>query len=107
MHSRRGFLLDAARLAALAGATPAMAAPRAYPFSLGVASGAPLPDSVILWTRILANPLDASSVKPIALPVRWEVAADEAFRQIVARGSAVAAPELAHSVHVDVCGQSG
>ena len=43
-------------------------------------------------------------MKPIALPVRWEVAHDEAFRQVVARGSAVAAPELAHSVHVDVRG---
>jgi hypothetical protein len=30
-----------------------------YPFSLGVASGSPLPDSVILWTRILPDPLDA------------------------------------------------
>jgi alkaline phosphatase D len=104
MHGRRAFLLDTARIAALASAAPAMAVPQAYPFSLGVASGAPLPDSVILWTRILANPLDAASVQPIALPVRWEVAADEAFRQVVARGSAVAAPELAHSVHVDVRG---
>lgn len=105
MPGRRGFLLDAARLAALASASSAYAAaPEAYPFSLGIASGSPLPDSVILWTRILANPLDAHSVKPIALPVRWEVAADEGFRTIVASGSAVAAPELAHSVHVDVRG---
>jgi alkaline phosphatase D len=105
IEGRRAFLLDAARLAALAGASSACAAaPQAYPFSLGVASGSPLPDSVILWTRILANPLDATSAQPIALPVRWEVAADEAFRQVVASGSAVAAPELAHSVHVDVRG---
>lgn len=109
-QARRVFLLDAARLAALAGApaaaatAAAAAAPQDYPFSLGVASGAPLPTSVILWTRILANPLDAASVKPVALPVRWEVAADDAFRSIVASGSAVAAPELAHSVHVDVRG---
>jgi alkaline phosphatase D len=99
-EGRRTFLL-----AALAGtASACAAAPEAYPFSLGVASGSPLPDSVILWTRILANPLDAASVKPVALPVRWEVAHDEAFRKVVARGSAVAAPELAHSVHVDVRG---
>jgi alkaline phosphatase D len=102
---RRAFLLDAARLAALAASAPASAAaPQADPFSLGVASGSPLPDSVILWTRILPDPLDAASVKPIALPVRWEVASDDAFRHIVASGSAVAAPELAHSVHVDVRG---
>jgi alkaline phosphatase D len=37
---------------------------------------------------------------PVALPVRWEVAQDEGFRRIAAKGSAVATPELAHSVHV-------
>jgi len=36
--------------------------------------------------------------------VRWEVANDEAFRSIVARGDAIATPQLAHSVHVDVGG---
>jgi alkaline phosphatase D len=101
---RRAFLLDAARLVALASVPAGAAAADGYPFSLGVASGSPLPTSVILWTRILANPLDAASVQPVALPVRWEVAADDAFRTIVASGSAVAAPELAHSVHVDVRG---
>ena len=106
-NKRRNFLLEAARLAALAAAPGAGAAAQAtYPFSLGVASGSPLPDSVILWTRILPDPLDAASVTPVALPVRWEVAADDNFRQVVARGSAVAAPELAHSVHVDVRGLS-
>lgn len=104
MPGRRAFLLDAARLAALVAAPASAAALDAYPFSLGVASGSPLPTSVILWTRILSNPLDAASVKPVALPVRWEVASDEAFRHIVASGSAIAAPELAHSVHVDVRG---
>jgi alkaline phosphatase D len=105
MPGRRGFLLDAAALAALAAAAPVhAAAPGAYPFSLGVASGSPLPDSVILWTRILADPFNAAGERPVALPVRWEVAADEGFRRIVAHGSAVAAPELAHSVHVDVRG---
>jgi phosphodiesterase/alkaline phosphatase D-like protein len=29
----------------------------AYPFSLGVASGDPLPDSVVLWTRVAPEPL--------------------------------------------------
>jgi alkaline phosphatase D len=106
--SRRLFLLDAARLAAavtasgLASAAPSNAA--GYPFSLGVASGAPLPDSVILWTRILPDPLDANSAPKLAVPLRWEVAQDEAFRRIVAKGSVVATPELAHSVRVNVTG---
>lgn len=106
--SRRLFLLDAARVsAALAGASLSGCASSAkgpYPFSLGVASGSPLPDAVILWTRILADPLKAEATPPVALSVRWEVAHDEAFRNIAAKGTAVAAPQLAHSVHVDVTG---
>ena len=108
---RRLFLLHAARLsAALAAASSSRilsAAPsngRGYPFSLGVASGSPLPDSVILWTRILPDPLDAASSPRLAVPLRWEVARDEAFRQVVAKGSAIATPELAHSVRVNVTG---
>jgi alkaline phosphatase D len=107
---RRLFLLDAARFAAAvtaAGPSVLRAAPSnaaGYPFSLGVASGSPLPDSVILWTRILPNPLDANSAPKLAVPLRWEVAQDEAFHKIVAKGSAVATLELAHSVRVNVTG---
>jgi alkaline phosphatase D len=109
---RRHLLLRGARLAGLAalaqaGAFPTLAARNgsgAYPFSLGVASGSPLPDSVILWTRILHDPLNAAATPLVAMPVRWEMAEDEAFRRIVAHGSAAATPELAHSVHVDVKG---
>src|SRR5450830_1488858 len=104
---RRILLLNAAQLAA-AGALGGVACARvpdaAYPFSLGVASGSPLPDSVILWTRILADPLNAAATSPVVLSVRWEVAEDEAFRRIAAKGSATALPALAHSVHVDVKG---
>ncbi|MGO4378834.1 alkaline phosphatase D family protein [Pseudoduganella sp. RAF53_2] len=111
-QGRRQLLLRGARLAALAamaqaGAFPTQAARHgngAYPFSLGVASGSPLPDSVILWTRILHDPLNAAGTPSLAMAVRWEVAEDEAFRNIAARGTATAAPELAHSVHVDVRG---
>ncbi|MDL2358164.1 MAG: alkaline phosphatase D family protein [Pseudomonadota bacterium] len=106
-RQRRIFLLGAAQLAALAAAGgPATAAGNGagYPFSLGVASGSPLPDSVILWTRILADPLNAAASAPMALSVRWEVAEDEGFRRIAASGAASAEPALAHSVHVDVGG---
>jgi alkaline phosphatase D len=105
---RRLFLLGAARLtAAITAAGPSIlrAAPNnsaGYPFSLGVASGSPLPDSVILWTRILADPLDSSSAPRLAVPLRWEVAHDEGFRHIAAKGSAIATPALAHSVRVNV-----
>jgi alkaline phosphatase D len=103
---RRLFLLNAARLAAastsLLLARPSNAA--GYPFSLGVASGSPLPDGVVLWTRVAPDPLDATKTPPLALTLRWEMAHDAAFRNIVAKGSVLATPELAHSVRVDVRG---
>jgi alkaline phosphatase D len=68
-----------------------------YPFSLGVASGCPLPTSVVLWTRIVPAGGD-----PIA--VQWEVAHDERFERVVQRGVIDAVVENAHSVHVDAQG---
>jgi alkaline phosphatase D len=110
MHpDRRSFLAHSARLlslAALSSAFPTHALTRIsdYPFSLGVASGSPRPGSVVLWTRILPNPLDARSAGPLPYTVRWEIAEDEAFRHVAAKGSTTALPELAHSVHVDANG---
>jgi alkaline phosphatase D len=73
------------------------------PFSLGVASGAPAPDSVVLWTRLLpASRFEDAGNAPV--PVNWEVAHDEAFSRIAARGQALALPELAHSVHAEIPG---
>ncbi|HEV8560018.1 MAG TPA: alkaline phosphatase D family protein [Actinophytocola sp.] len=76
----------------------------ADPFLLGVASGDPLPDSVILWTRLIRDPLEAASLSRHALPVGWQIAEDERFRRVARAGVALALPELAHSVHVDVRG---
>lgn len=77
------------------------------PFPLGVASGSPLPDSVVIWTR-LAQPGEPSATPLSAGPVtlRWEVAHDEQFTRIVQSGQAQALPELAHAVHVEVPGLS-
>lgn len=74
------------------------------PFALGVASGDPLPDGVVLWTRLAPAPLDGGGMPPEPVEVRWELAPDESFTEIVQRGTAVAKPELAHSVHVDITG---
>jgi alkaline phosphatase D len=75
------------------------------PFQLGVASGDPSPDGFVLWTRLAPSPLQPHGGMPKrAVEVAWEVASDERFRAIVARGSAIAHPELAHSVHVEVSG---
>lgn len=75
------------------------------PFSLGVASGDPTPDGMVLWTRLAPKPLDPDGgMRPEPVDVVWEVAADDAFQHIVKRGTAVALPQLAHAVHVEVEG---
>ena len=106
---RRRFLLQGARLAGLAGlslAFPGAAQSRsaAYPFALGVASGSPRADSVVLWTRLAADPLSAEPFSPGPVQVRWELAADENFRQVLRSGEATALGGLAHSVHVEPSG---
>ncbi|VWX61960.1 Alkaline phosphatase [Burkholderiales bacterium 8X] len=82
----------------------------ADPFALGVASGYPREDGVVLWTRLLAAPLRADSAgEPQGLgsrniEVKWEVATDERFRLVSASGRVQALAAEAHSVHVDVRG---
>jgi alkaline phosphatase D len=80
-----------------------------HPFQLGVASGDPLPDGVVLWTRLAPIPLHPDpatpgGMTPEAVPVRWEIAGDELFRGVVLQGETLARPELAHTVHVEVGG---
>jgi alkaline phosphatase D len=92
------------------GATPLATPPvttasfTATPFSLGVASGDPHPESVVLWTRLAVTPLGGGGMAPLPYEVRWELAADDQFRQIVQGGTTIASPYLSHSVHVDVTG---
>ncbi|MFI5952329.1 alkaline phosphatase D family protein [Cryptosporangium sp. NPDC051539] len=74
-------------------------------FTLGVASGDPLPDGVLLWTRLAPRPLEPRGGMPDRpVEVRWEVAADERFRRVVRTGVAVARAANAHTLHVDVRG---
>jgi alkaline phosphatase D len=73
-------------------------------FTLGVASGDPTPDSVILWTRLATDPVDGGGMPDADLPVVWEVATDERMGDVVASGVATASPRLGHSVHVDAGG---
>jgi alkaline phosphatase D len=85
------------------GAQRAQAAPRFSrdPFALGVASGAPGKNDVVLWTRLAPNPTeDGGGMAPEPVPVAWEAAADERFQRIVARGAVTAQPQRAHAVHV-------
>jgi alkaline phosphatase D len=75
---------------------------RSDPFGLGVASGDPLPGSVVLWTRLVGP--DSGELGGGDVPVDWEVAADPRFRSVVRRGTAPARRAFAHAVHVDVRG---
>jgi alkaline phosphatase D len=99
-------IVGAGVLGGMAGSGSASAAPAdtADPFGLGIASGDPLPDGVILWTRLVRDVFDAGSLPARPLPVGWQIAHDEHFGRVVRAGVAVARPELAHSVHVDVRG---
>ncbi|MET8564069.1 alkaline phosphatase D family protein [Streptomyces flaveolus] len=73
------------------------------PFTLGVASGDPLPGSVLLWTRLAPQPYQPDGGLPAQrVTVHWELAHDEDFRRIVRRGTAPAHPEFGHTVHVEV-----
>jgi alkaline phosphatase D len=106
MLTRRNFLATgAAALVAAPAIVRAQGKWRANPFSLGIASGDPAPDGFVIWTRLAPEPLEAHGGMSIErVPVGWEVADDEAFLTVVARGDAVALPELAHSIHIEVAG---
>lgn len=74
------------------------------PFSLGIASGDPLPDGIVLWTRLAPQPLEGGGMPPNDVPVRWRIASDESMKTIVQQGIETASATLGHSVHVEVTG---
>jgi alkaline phosphatase D len=75
-----------------------------YPFKLGVASGEPSPDGIVLWTRLAPDPLNGGGLGDASYPVRFEVAKDPSFLDLVHRGETSAGPEEAHTVHAEVSG---
>jgi alkaline phosphatase D len=108
---RRAFLGTTARLAALAalgqlgGCTQSQ--PFKFdrdPFTLGVASGDPVSDGVVLWTRLAPDPLAGGGMRSAPVEVEWLVARDDGMKDVVRSGVASALPELAHSVHAEVGG---
>ncbi len=112
---RRYFLQNTLRNAALASAAASTIwLPRSAwcqtrissnPFTLGIASGSPKHDGIVLWTRLVPSGfLGASSLGNDNITVRWEIAHDEGFSRIAARGQAQALAQLAHAVHVEVAG---
>lgn len=105
-YSRREFVRRAAAVSAAAWAAPILlpsvaASKRSLdpsPFHFGVASGDPLLDRVMIWTRVTPK-----GRAPL-VPVRWEVAADPGFSKVAARGLAEASSSDDYTVQVDVGG---
>src|SRR2546430_1703983 len=74
------------------------------PFTLGVASGDPSPDGAVLWTRLAPDPLHGGGMPAQPVDVAWQIARDDAMKDVARSGTAKALPDLAHSVHVEVTG---
>ncbi len=94
---------------------------RRNPFGLGIASGEPLPDSVLLWTRLYPDPpiqgqsattdellahMAHSSGVPVDRPLKvtYEAFADAACRRRVAQGTVRTSADVGWSVHARVTG---
>ncbi len=109
--TRRSFVARSAVLAAYA-AAGMLCAPRLLaqprfaknPFTLGVASGYPQPDGIVLWTRLAPEALDGGGMPDVAVEVVWEIADSESFSTVLHKGIERAVPELAHSVHAEING---
>ena len=101
-HLHRRGLLAASLAATAATGAPwfirhALAADTAR-FALGVASGQPSAGGMVLWTMLSGPDL------PPSAEVRWELAEDEAFTRVVARGSESTRADDHHSVHAEPAG---
>lgn len=93
----------AARHQVRAAAAPRPAGLDGPAFTLGVASGDPLTDSVVLWTRLAVDPEaddGAGGMGPETVKVAWDLATDADFAHLVASDTAMATADHAHSVHV-------
>nr|WP_042186936.1 alkaline phosphatase D family protein [Kibdelosporangium sp. MJ126-NF4]CEL17683.1 secreted alkaline phosphatase [Kibdelosporangium sp. MJ126-NF4]CTQ91090.1 secreted alkaline phosphatase [Kibdelosporangium sp. MJ126-NF4] len=87
--------------------TTTAAPPIRDPFQLGVASGDPLPDSVVLWTRLAPAPLNPDGfggMPDATYTVEWEIATDPGFTSVVQRGTVPTTRAQAHSVHAEPVG---
>ncbi len=75
-----------------------------YLFPLGVASGDPVSDGFVLWTRLAPMPMAEDGGLSAPVNVTWQVAEDENFARVIKAGQSVANKQWAHSVHVEVQG---
>jgi alkaline phosphatase D len=99
LHKTRRELLKAMALAAIVlPLTNSAWAQRRFdknPFMLGVASGSPTEQSIVLWTRLVDEGVFSSNLPNEPIEVKWELALDRAFSKIVKSGVSLAVPTLA------------
>lgn len=74
--------------------------PSLKPFYHGVASGDPLHDRVVIWTRVTPEEVVPS------VDVTWEVSMDENFSRVISKGTITTGPERDYTVKTDVAGLS-
>ena len=108
MLNRREFML-ALSAVGMASAAPAYTQERPRfsdpPFALGVASGYPSQDGVVIWTRLVIDPSRPDGgIDPVRIRLNWAVARDEKMRDVVASGLEYLVPAWAHSLRVEVKG---
>lgn len=98
MVSRRKILFAAGTIAAAPalGASALPETPSIVRFEHGVASGDPLPDAVILWTRISGLERGAD--------ITWQVAKDDSFITLIAQGKVYTDAGCDYTVKIDVRG---
>jgi len=96
---RRDFIsfLAAAALALLSGCRRGGTVADPYSFRHGVASGDPLQDRVIIWTRV-------SGAIGEDVAVRWQVATNPEMRPVLAQGEFLTGADRDYTVKVDVTG---
>ncbi len=90
-----------AGISAAASSLPVKADASAVGFHHGVASGDPLKDRLILWTRVTPT-ADSAGDAPVS--VAWKVAEDADFARVIARGRTTTGPQRDYTVKVDADG---
>ena len=108
-NSRRQFIRDFTFTTVAVSGSLALSAcgvnhliPTSVSFLHGVASGDPLSDRVMLWSRV--SPSNAPEGKDI--DITWEVASDDQFTKIIKTGSVATNAARDYTVKVDVNGLS-
>ncbi|HEY2207378.1 MAG TPA: alkaline phosphatase D family protein [Pseudonocardia sp.] len=101
---RAGLVTAAVGAAGVAGCAPAARARGPALFTLGVASGDPSPDGMVLWTRLARDPAHEDGLGGMPrgpVDVQWQVATDEGFGTVLASGTARTGPEQGYAVHAE------